>query len=101
MTDTGVLGKRRFLGQVRDYQRTLARYGHEEWVGINQYRLDHKGERKSWAELRTRAVPTFNFVPAAGTVYLRAVVVEAGIIGGMAVLFFMLSYLAFLRYDVR
>ena len=101
ITDTGVVGKQRFLDQIRTYQHDISIYGYEEWLGVNQYRIDHKGEGKPWSEIRKKPVPLFVYTPPAGTDYLREVVVDAGLIAGMAVLFFMLSYLAFIRYDVR
>jgi ABC-type transport system involved in multi-copper enzyme maturation permease subunit len=101
ITDTGVVGKQRFLDQIKTYQRDLSIYAFDEWIAWNQYRIDHKGEGKPWQEIRKKPVPLFVYTPPAGTDYLREVVLDAGLIAGMAVLFFMLSYMAFIRYDVR
>jgi ABC-type transport system involved in multi-copper enzyme maturation permease subunit len=101
ITDTGVLSKSRFIGQIRGYQRPLMEYALEEMQALTEYQIQHKGEWRSWAEIRKKPIPVFNYVPAAGMDYLRSVAVDAGIIVGLGVIFFMLSTVAFLRYDVR
>lgn len=101
ITDTGILAKSRFLDQLRAYQRTLAAYGHDEWLAFSDYGIQHKGERRPWSEIRKKPVPDFVYVPAAGMDYLRGVAADAGIIIGLGICFFMLSYVSFLRYDVR
>jgi len=104
LSDTGALGKRHFLAGLRKYQNTLCQYAFDEAIRLRQYELDHKGERLDWKkdiEKQGKPVPVFVHAPPAGTAYALAVVADAGILAGVTVLFFLLSYVAFLRYDVR
>jgi ABC-type transport system involved in multi-copper enzyme maturation permease subunit len=101
ITDTGVLGKSRFLSQIRGYQRPLTEYAFDEMRAFQEQQAQNKGKWVPWSEIRKKPIPLFTYVPAAGMDYLRSVAVDAGIIVGLGVLFFMLSHVAFLRYDVR
>lgn len=102
LTDTGIHSKRRFMEQLESYQIDLCKYSFEEWIPLEQYRLDHDGENApSWQENRTAPPPEFAYAPPAGSDYLKVVAADVGILAGMLVVFFMMSYLAFLRYDLR
>lgn len=101
LTDTGILGKKRFLDQIKAHQKALCVYGYDEWLALRQYTIDNEGKRERWSKLRKKPVPVFSYVPPAGSEYFREVALDAGILVGMTLLFFMLSYLTFLRYDVR
>ena len=101
LTDTGMMAKRRFLKQIRGYQQEIADYGHAEYLRVERYLLDNEGERLDWRNRTDHPVPVFTYVPAAGSDYLKEAVLDAGILAASAVIFFILSYLSFRRYDVR
>jgi len=103
LTDTGMMAKRRFLEQIRGYQHELADYGHAECLRVERYPLEHEGKGLDWRkpENRIGPIPVFTYVPAAGSDYLKEAVLDAGILAASAVIFFILSYLSFRRYDVR
>jgi len=102
LTDTGIHIKRRLLEQLRRHQVVLCEYAHDEWINREQYPFDNEGERPPpWVKSRQKPLPKFAFTPSAGMDYVRIVLVDTGILAGMLVLFFMLSYVTFLRYDVR
>jgi len=101
LTDTGLVRKRRFLDQLREYQLELCDYGFAAMLEIRKYELEHEGKSMDWKGEREKPIPLFSYVPPATADYLKAIVVDAGLLAGVAMLFFLLCYLAFLRYDVR
>ena len=102
LADCGVMEKVRVMQQLRTYQATLCVYAYDEWEAINQYELEHRGDSQGpWHEHRVKSVPIFYYVPPAARDYARLVALDGGILAGMALLFFMLGYMKFLRYDVR
>lgn len=101
LTDTGIHSKRRFMDQIQSYQAILCEYGSKEWIVLQEYELNHEGQGIEWSENRQKPIPQFVFEPAPGREYLKMAGPDAGILAGMAALFFMLSYVSFLRYDVR
>ena len=103
LADTGPRGTRRFIEQVRGYQERLVRYAYSEWVARYRYEAE-KGERPpSWSDPENRGapLPVFVYTPPAATEYLKMMALDTALLAAAAVLFFMLSYVAFLRYDVR
>ena len=48
-----------------------------------------------------KPIPQFTYQAPAGTEYLRMIVLDAGLLAGAMLVFFMLSFVSFLRYDVR
>ena len=50
---------------------------------------------------RKKPFPVFSYTPRSAGDYAKMVALDISILAGMTVLFFMLSYAAFLRYDVR
>jgi len=102
LTDTGPTHKRRLLEQLSRHQATLCKYGHDEWLARQQYRIDNEGKRPpSWDKQRAKPMPEFIFTPSAQSAHLKRCVADGGILVGMTVVFFMFSYVSFLRYDVR
>ncbi len=102
LADCGVMDNVRTMDQLRTYQRTLCTYAHDEWDAINQYELEHEGKGPgAWNQARVNPIPRYYYVAPAVRDYAGMAAADAGILAGMAVLFFMLSYLKFLRYDVR
>ena len=59
------------------------------------------GKYPPWYKNRAKPFPKFQYVPPAGADYATVMAADGGILAGMMVVFFMLSYLKFLRYDVR
>ena len=102
MTDTGVLGKRRFLELIRKHQEELTRFGYAEWMAMLDHRIE-TGERIQWDDPanRKQPFPVFKYEPPATGDYVKAVGLDIIILAAATVLFFMLSYVSFLRYDVR
>jgi len=105
LTDTGLLSKRRFVKQVRDYQEKLSDFGIKEWLRRDQIELEVHGTDKEkkmpdWPS-SDKPIPRFAFTPPAGTEYLRLIVLDAGILAALTLVFLMLSFVGFLRYDVR
>ena len=102
LADEGVREKRRFLAQVRDFQKILVRYSHDEVLHRQQYEIDHEGKDLGpWTDTRREPLPRFHYVPAAGMEYVQTIAVDTGILAGLVIVFFMLAYARFLRYDVR
>ena len=102
LADAGIMDRTRYMSQLGGYQMELCNYAHDEWHARHEYEMAHKGKSSGpWHKTRKNAVPTFHYVAAAADEYARMLVVDAGVLGGMTVVFFMLSVLTFLRYDVR
>jgi ABC-type transport system involved in multi-copper enzyme maturation permease subunit len=102
LTDTGVHGKRHLLAQIHEHQVRLCEYGFAEWFAYHNYQFEHEGKRPPiWSKVRKKPIPGFAYAAPAGGDYLGLVLADGGILVGMAVVFFMLSYVGFLRYDVR
>jgi len=104
LTDTGLLSKRHFTQQLRKYQMILSKYAFDQWglFGSNYTWLGEKP--RDWRkerEERGQPIPVFVHSSPASGEYLKAVVADGGMLLGAALLFFLLSYLTFLRYDVR
>jgi len=103
LTDTGVLQKRQFLNQLHDYQLKLCDFAFARVAKRDQVRLERQSTDRNfdWAKETPGAPPAFVYTPPAGSEYAKAVLLDAGILTGMALVFLMLSYVSFLRYDVR
>jgi hypothetical protein len=103
LTDTGTLGRRRFLEQILKHQEHLARYGYSEWKAVIDYEIERGKRAPSWGNPanRKKPFPVFKYEPPATSEYVKTVAVDVSILGAATVLFFMLSYVSFLRYDVR
>ena len=102
LTDTGTHEKRRLMEQVRAFQMKLTEYVYDESIVITRHTIDHDGqEPPPWSQKRQSPIPSFVYVPFSGGEYIRLVIVDTGLLAGMAVLFLLLSYVSFLRYDVR
>ncbi len=67
----------------------------------NKYIANSGKSPGPWHKVRDKPVPNFHFVPAAGKEYVKAGAVDGGILAGVLVLLFMITYVKFLRYDVR
>ena len=102
LADAGIMEKTRYRTQLQKHQMLLCEYAHDEWDALHKYKLENKGQEKGpWNKNRTKPIPSFYYVPPAATEYLGMVAADAGVLAGMMALFFMLSYVKFLRYDVR
>ena len=103
LTDTGLTSKRRFVNQVRDYQEQIAEFGFAEWLRMDQIELEIHGTDKKKPDWPSsdKPVPKFAYTAPARADYLGMVLLDAGILAGLTLMFFMLSFVAFLRYDVR
>lgn len=102
LADTGVMESRRYMGQLIDYQGKFSAYACDECLSMEKKYMANQGKNPGpWCQRRDNPLPKFNYVPPAGSDYARMVAPDVGILIGMIVIFFMLSYLKFLRYDVR
>lgn len=88
--------------QLRVYQRELMDYAHDECDAMERLGMANEGRYpEPWSQHRANPVPVFQYVPPAAGDYARAVLVDAGILAGATVVLFLLSFVVFLRYDVR
>ncbi len=102
LADEGIMDKTRYVGQLGTYQEELNGYMYDEWHELDSYELEHQGESKGpWKENRLSPIPKFVYSPPATGEYAERIGIDVGVVAGMAVVFFMLSYVRFLRYDVR
>jgi hypothetical protein len=94
--------QRDFLRQARGFHKTLLAYGCDENKWYNQYRYDHEGKRPPrWPASMQSPMPRFVYqAPLLGAQF-QAIWLDIGILAGLMVLFFLLSFMSFLRYDVR
>ncbi len=94
--------QRDFLRQARDYHTTLLMYGCNEYQWNLRYRVENEGKRPPrWPASIQNPMPRFAYqAPLLGSQF-RAVWLDVGILAGLVVLFFLLSFMSFLRYDVR
>lgn len=102
LAGAGLLGEGRFRRQTKAYQRKLCEYAHDEWLAFIDGMIDEKlrwGNR--WPDYRVDPIPYFHYVRPAASEYGRIVAVDIGLLAGAVLVLFMLTYGAFLRYDVR
>ncbi len=102
LADAGVLYDRRLDDQLRAYQRDLTAYAWRECLFMEHKGLEARDkDYPDWRKVREAGIPRFAYVPPAAGDYLRVAAIDGGILAGMAVLFFFLATVTFLRYDVR
>jgi hypothetical protein len=103
LADTGPRGSRRFVEQVHDYQERLIRYAYAESIARYRSQIETGERPPPWSDPKNREapLPVFVYMPPAATEYLKMMALDTGLLAAAAVLFFMLSYVAFLKYDVR
>ncbi len=103
IADAGASHRRRYYDQLRGYQEDLLQYGHDEAVRILRRNLEGEttARRTAGAGPDGKPVPAFRYVSPAAREYLEMAAVDTGILAVLTVLFFLLTYLTFLRYDVR
>ena len=102
LADEGTVEKRRFLDQLNDFYIELVNYvfdNESSWIS-NQRWQDGK-DPEPWASTWKNPIPRFVYVSAAGMDYLYIVAADIAVLVALVVVFFMLSYMQFLRYDVR
>jgi ABC-type transport system involved in multi-copper enzyme maturation permease subunit len=97
----GVSAKRRFLDQVTDYHPKLVEYSHQEIISNERHSREKGLFGAPWKDTKQNEMPAFKFTPPAGEEYIDSLIVDSAILIGLVIVFFMLSYLAILRYDVR
>lgn len=97
----GVYSQRSFIGQAREYQKQFLSYAQKEIVVLNSLQIEGKATGSDYWKKHRKKIPRFKYKAVGGTAMLRLVVVDAGILLGMALVFFGLAFFAFLRYDVR
>lgn len=102
LAGAGTLENERYMDQLRAYQVTFCKYSHDECLATEKKYMATKGKRPGpWYKIQSEPIPSFYYVPPAGGDYARKVVVDGGILAGLMLVLFMLSYITFLRYDVR
>jgi len=105
LAEGGAMKERRYREQLGAYQRKLSAYAFEQCEAMTRLEMamvDSPNPRlPPWHEAWDEPPPEFHYVPAAGAEYARAVAVDAGLLAGVAAVFYLLSFAAFVRYDVR
>ncbi|MDD5704412.1 MAG: ABC transporter permease subunit [Kiritimatiellae bacterium] len=103
LTDTGLEAKRHAAEQIRDYQELVANFGFREWLLRDQQELELHGTGKELPKWPTpeNPIPQFSYVPPAVSVTRGDIAMDVAVLAGLLVVFLMLSYVTFLRYDVR
>jgi len=101
LADVGIMEGKRYLEQAYAFQRTLCDYGFNEIRAHREYERKHKKPPPPWNKSKQKPVPEFHYVPAPPREYVRAATVDGGILLGGVFVLFMLSFVTFLRYDVR
>ena len=93
--------KRRFLASTRKFQTKIMEYAGAETVKYWADRdvFDRRG-RSEWRSTR-QPIPKFVDAPAPVLGPVAQIAADAGILAGLTILFFMLAFFSFLRYDVR
>jgi ABC-type transport system involved in multi-copper enzyme maturation permease subunit len=94
--------QRDFLDQVRVHHQAMQAFGWDEelWLIKELIKTEDKWPER-WPATRQNPLPVFQYKPPLTTELLKAVSVEAGILAALVVVFFLLSTMSFLRYDVR
>ena len=102
LTDTGLLTKQRFINQVRDYRLQITETLIPQWLKMEHIALDRGSDRPRipWPP-EDEPILRFSYTPPAGGDYARLILPDVGLLAGMMILFFLLSFVTFLRYDAR
>ncbi len=102
LADAGAMENERYMKQLRKYQESFSEYVFDECITMeHKYMANKAKEPGPWYKVRNKPVPVFYYVPAAGKEYVRAGALDGGILAGVLILLFMITYAKFLRYDVR
>ena len=102
LADAGTMENTRYLEQLKAFQIELCDYAFDECISMEHKHMQRKGKSPGpWHKFRDKPVPSFNYVPAAARDYVAKVAVDCGILAGLTLLLFLLSYVKFMRYDVR
>ena len=102
LADAGVMQNKRYAKQLNTYQESFCKYAFDECIAMERKYIENNGQSPGpWHKLRSKPVPVFYYVPASGMEYVKAGAMDGGILVGVLILLFMISYLKFLRYDVR
>lgn len=102
LTDTGVSFKSRLDEQIRRYRVEMMDYGKSEYVAYTNRGIEDNGkDQPPWIEVREHDFPRFQYERAVGFENMISVMIDAGILLALVGIFFMLSFMNFIRYDVR
>ena len=102
LADVGAMENERYMKQFRKYQMIFIAYIFDEYISMEHKYIANEGKDPGpWHKLRDKPVPAFYYVPAPGKEYVKAGAMDSGILAGVLILLFMISYAKFLRYDVR
>lgn len=103
LTDTGLLEKKHFIKQIRKFQRQWSVFSFGEYTRYKQVEYDLRGtgaKLPPWPD-PDYPFPIFTYTQSVEIPYGPMVLIDAGILVGFTLVFFMLSFVSFLRYDVR
>ena len=90
-----------FLDGVKDYQNTVCEHSTKASMFWNQYQLDNQMPPYDWGTHWTEPFPEFRPKSSDQYSYLQGAIVDAGLLAGLTIVFFLISYVRFIRYDVR
>lgn len=102
LAGVGIGEQRRVIDQVDAFNRLFVTYAYDEMIKRNKYFGTLKGgvRAPAWGTQRD-PFPQFAYQPPAVAAYVRPVLLDALLLACFTILFFVLSFTAFLRYDVR
>lgn len=101
LADEGVVASRHFPDAVTRFSQKVFRdFASDEQVAYVKKSLELKGKSPNWKEMR-RSPPRFAYQPPVATDSFGIVVVDAMILVGLTIMFCVLAFFCFMRYDVR
>ena len=93
LAGTGVQDRGRFMDRLPDYRKEITRFGMEQRILAN--------EREDWSSHTIEGYPHFAVTESTLRDRVVSVLVDILFLGVWNILFFMGTYLSFLRYDVK
>jgi ABC-type transport system involved in multi-copper enzyme maturation permease subunit len=103
LADAGTTGKDRYFDQLQKYQQSTfaGMYSrcYEIMADLSTQNYDDKMKR--WEEDLNKPLQKFQYTPPPAPSYLKGIAMDAGLLACEAIIFFMLAFFRFLRYDVR
>ena len=103
LTDTGMVARQSFIDQLRSYQHTLCGWAMDQWIARDRAELDSGQVNYSSPGWPTDAEPIPRFTYQVPTVSdtTSHVLIDAGLLVVLTVVFVLLGIVTFWRYDVR
>ncbi len=97
MAGTGIERHEKFLNTVKAYKPIFTKYVNNKMINA----IDFSQQNQQQGKLDISDMPVFNFKGETISDSLNRSLVDVLVLGLMTILFFMLSFVSFLRYDLR